>query len=66
MTTKTTRTNNSDINPILGSHNEALVRCMADWVQHAYEAIQKGDYSGAATCVRLAYTFEKQVHIAED
>ena len=66
MTTKTTRTNNSDINPILGRHNEALVRCMADWVQHAYEAIQKGDYSGAATCVRLASTFEQQVHIAED
>ena len=66
MTTKTTRTRNSDINPILGSHNEALVRCMADWIKHAHEAIEKGDYADAATCVRLAYTFEQQVHIAED
>ena len=66
MTTKITLTNNSDINARTGNHNEALVRCMTDWIKHAHEAIENGDYADAATCVRLAYTFEQQVHITED
>jgi len=61
-----TRTNNSDINPTLGVHNEALVRCMDTWIRKSFEALERGDYRDAATCVRLAYTFEQQVHIAED
>jgi hypothetical protein len=64
MTTKT-RTNNSDINESTGNHSESLVRCMADWIKEAHEAIENGDYAGAATCVRLAYRFEQQVVILE-
>jgi hypothetical protein len=66
MTTKITRTNNSDINELTGSHRESLVRCMESYIRQAYEAIQKGDYSDAATCVRIAYTFEQQVLITQD
>ena len=45
MTTKT-RTNNSDINESTGNHSESLVRCMADWIKEAHEAIENGDYAG--------------------
>ena len=65
MTTKTIQTSNSDINESTGNHSESLVRCMADWIKEAHEAIEKGDYADAATCVRLAYRFEQQVVILE-
>lgn len=64
--TETIRTRNSDIHPTLGCHNESKVRCMAMWIRKSFEALERGDYCKAATCVRLAYSFEQDFIISED